>query len=489
MAEELETLWLKLKVTEEEEVSISLGGECTRAANERGKNCLVVRVLSRRGIMLDALRKNIRMLWKPNKSLQLLVIEEELFLADFEDAKDKKRVMEMRPWHYEKQLMLLQEFEGEQDPKDIVLKWSPFWVQIYNLPLKSRTRETGKAIGASLGKVMEVDVADTGVQWGRYLRVRVEVDVTRKLIRGRKINLEGEEARWVHFKYERLPNFCYRCGLLEHDLKECLESAGSDKVEERGDLQYGAWLRGEPARRSGGEYSFANKKEGGDTRSKPKFGLEGGRIDLVEPRRVVARDKQVTEVSILEEDTLGKLTKKSNGGELTAVSIHQNGNDRNLGENTRETLAQLGKKNWESGIELGGKGGSMEKVTGTQPSEIPKFDFKSALQDPIYDCQVGLALDENKDGLVAMMYEVDVGWVAESLGLNSGHWKRRARAGLCKESKEMSGPIQRKREGPTQLEELDQQLRNTKRKKGEAQSKESTGKAKITDGGVAVAAR
>ena len=102
MAEELETLWLKLKVTEEEEVSISLGGECTRAANERGKNCLVVRVLSRRGIMLDALRKNIRMLWKPNKSLQLLVIEEELFLAEFEDAKDKKRVMEMRPWHYEK---------------------------------------------------------------------------------------------------------------------------------------------------------------------------------------------------------------------------------------------------------------------------------------------------------------------------------------------------------------------------------------------------
>ena len=163
MAEELETLWQKLKVTEEEELSISLGEECTKAANERGKYCLVLRVLSRRGILLDALRKNIRMLWKPNKSLQLSMIEEELFLAEFEDERDKKRVMDMRPWHYEKQLVLLQEFEGEQDPKDIVLKWSPFWVQIYNLPLKSRTRETGKAIGASLGKVVDVDVADNGV--------------------------------------------------------------------------------------------------------------------------------------------------------------------------------------------------------------------------------------------------------------------------------------------------------------------------------------
>ena len=122
MAEELEMLWQKLKVTEEKEVSVTLGDECTRAANERGKNCLVMKVLSRRSIMLEALRKNIRMLWKPNKSLQLSVIEEELFLAEFEDERDKRRVMDMRPWHYEKQLVLLKEFDGEKDPKDIVLK-------------------------------------------------------------------------------------------------------------------------------------------------------------------------------------------------------------------------------------------------------------------------------------------------------------------------------------------------------------------------------
>lgn len=46
MVEELETLWQKLKFTKEEEMSISLRGECTRATNERGKNCLVMKVLS-----------------------------------------------------------------------------------------------------------------------------------------------------------------------------------------------------------------------------------------------------------------------------------------------------------------------------------------------------------------------------------------------------------------------------------------------------------
>ena len=51
---------------------------------------------------------------------------------------------------------------------------------------------------------------------------------------------------------------------------------GRDKVEGRDDLQYGAWLRGEPARRSRGEYSFANKKESGDTRYRTKVGVVGG---------------------------------------------------------------------------------------------------------------------------------------------------------------------------------------------------------------------
>ena len=66
-----------------------------RATNERGKNCLVMKVLSRRGIMLEALRKNIRMLWKLNKGLQLSVIEKDLLLVEFEDEHDKRRVMEI----------------------------------------------------------------------------------------------------------------------------------------------------------------------------------------------------------------------------------------------------------------------------------------------------------------------------------------------------------------------------------------------------------
>ena len=97
----------------------------------------------------------------------------------------------MCPWSFEKQLVLMQEFERELVPKHIVMKWVPFWIQIFNLPLKSRTKEIGWTIRSKLGEVLEVDVSESRVQWGKYLRVRVRIDVTKKLIRGKKINIEG----------------------------------------------------------------------------------------------------------------------------------------------------------------------------------------------------------------------------------------------------------------------------------------------------------
>ena len=128
MTAELEELWKKLSFTEEEDKSISLGSNSTEAAKEIGKRCLVMKVLAHRSISLEALRKNLRMIWKPNKGVQIMEIDDELYLVKFGDGRDRKKIMDMSPWSYEKQLVLLKGFEGEQVPKDISIKQSPFWV-------------------------------------------------------------------------------------------------------------------------------------------------------------------------------------------------------------------------------------------------------------------------------------------------------------------------------------------------------------------------
>nr|POE96806.1 hypothetical protein CFP56_42557 [Quercus suber] len=126
MAKELEELWKKLTFTEEEDKGIELDSRSTSAARKVGKCCVVMRVLSQRSINVDALRKNLRMLWKTNKGVQISQIEEEMFLVEFGDEKDKKKVLDMCPWNYEKQLILIQEYVGELTLKEIEVKWAPF---------------------------------------------------------------------------------------------------------------------------------------------------------------------------------------------------------------------------------------------------------------------------------------------------------------------------------------------------------------------------
>ena len=58
MADELEELWKKLTVTEEEEEDIILGSNSTEVAKEAGKNCIVMKVLIQRSVNVDALKKN-----------------------------------------------------------------------------------------------------------------------------------------------------------------------------------------------------------------------------------------------------------------------------------------------------------------------------------------------------------------------------------------------------------------------------------------------
>jgi len=58
---------------------------------------------------------------------QISDIEDELFLVDFRDRKDKKKVLDMCPLSFKKNSILLQEFKWEMTPSDIELKISSFW--------------------------------------------------------------------------------------------------------------------------------------------------------------------------------------------------------------------------------------------------------------------------------------------------------------------------------------------------------------------------
>jgi len=141
--------------------------------------------------------------------------------------------------------VLFQRYDYKTPAKNLRFTKVNFWVQIHGLPIRLLDPETTIELGESLGAVSEAENPKELVG-NDFVRVKVEVDISKPLCRGRKIDIGEDNDRWVFFKYEKLPNFCYWCGMVSHDEKDCekwLTGRGSEPVGVQG---YGAWLTAAP---------------------------------------------------------------------------------------------------------------------------------------------------------------------------------------------------------------------------------------------------
>lgn len=102
------------------------------------------------------------------------------------------------------------------------------WVRVFNFPLKRMEEETGKRIGNKLVKLEDIDISQDGTSWGRFLRRRVLLDVKKTILRSTVMNIKGRKAVQIYFLYERTPIFCFFCGCIGYNDKECEEKLEVD---------------------------------------------------------------------------------------------------------------------------------------------------------------------------------------------------------------------------------------------------------------------
>lgn len=130
-------------------------------------------------------------------------------MAEFNDQSDKNRVIKDGPWHFDKSLILVKEFEGQQHVTTIDMNESSFWVRIFDLPLIACNAYVGNLVGEALGGVEEVDIEYGEVEWGEYTRIRICLNITKPLLRRKRMNLGLAKPVWERFNYERLLDLCF----------------------------------------------------------------------------------------------------------------------------------------------------------------------------------------------------------------------------------------------------------------------------------------
>ncbi|GMN52831.1 hypothetical protein TIFTF001_021966 [Ficus carica] len=200
--------WKSLSITEEEGEIVGINDETLQEGEKEFQSGILGKVLTKRPLRRKTLfRGAIARLWKVEGGFTIRELENDVFLFLFRDAKERKMILDMEPWVFDKHLIVLKEVNG-----DDVLNWddwcfTSFWVQAHNLPMRGIVEKIGMMIGEAMGVAIRVWKDKNGKCSGSFLRIRVLVDVSKPVRRVVPVRLGSSGAvHWAELKFECIPD-------------------------------------------------------------------------------------------------------------------------------------------------------------------------------------------------------------------------------------------------------------------------------------------
>jgi hypothetical protein len=180
----------------------------------------IARVHTDKGFSPSALYADMRSAWNPAKEVRWRQIEDNLFTVQFGCLGDWNSAMFGGPWLFRNQALILLEYDGFTNPRTIKLDRISVWARVLKLPDNYLEEAVIKGMCRKMGKITEVQIQLPAGYMGAFVRLRVDLDINKKLERFVSITKAGKKD-WYQVKYEKMPTFCNYCGLLGHWYEEC----------------------------------------------------------------------------------------------------------------------------------------------------------------------------------------------------------------------------------------------------------------------------
>ncbi|KAE8812846.1 hypothetical protein D1007_10175 [Hordeum vulgare] len=270
------------------------------------------------------LSNHFEKIWQLRTGVEFQPMESNHFVIKLFSEGDFNFVGRGGPWIYDGNALLVVSFDGDARPSESVLDSIRVWVRVFDVPWKRQIKVYRRAIGGTLGKVIEVDAPDTGHAMNEFLRIRVKLPYNTRLQKEVIIEYKAQgvvKRSIFQLKYERVPHFCFHCGFMGHDKLAC-----EKKLLGLPSKAYDSTLRcspykkfdhrtaytpspGQPRARRGMSFSFGSARSTTNTDHIRSSGSSKPEEDPEIPTRVDAHDNfdmEETPGSVVADQTLAK---------------------------------------------------------------------------------------------------------------------------------------------------------------------------------------
>ena len=314
----------------------------------------------------EAIVRTFSPLWRAKKGFKVRDAGEHMMLFEFDNAEEVNKILRSEPWSFDRYIVVLHKLENTTPMHELQFNTVAIWVQVHNIPFTHLNRTTAEELCEVIG-VVDHESNDNEVDRGSFFRVRVRIDISVPLCRGRILSIEDDEDCWVEFKYERLPNICYWCGCLDHSDKDCERWIASEGTLASSDKEYGPWIRATPTQARQKPVVvvpgfYESRRKGGSQFSCPATEKE------------VQAGREARETGAQATDKLGKETVISEE-EISETIIALN-----ITVPQKEAVLNVGKNGNNGSIE-GNKGDPFEENLKEIDKELNDFDISKNLDE------------------------------------------------------------------------------------------------------------
>jgi hypothetical protein len=188
---------------------------------------IIGKVLSPKSLHLQTIMGAMKPAWGNSRGLRARMVGDNVFIADFMNEMDKERALVGSPWLVGRHAVLLKEFEKNLRLSDVRFESMHIWVRIIDLNFKWMNKKKCWKIVGLVGKVNKLDVDEFGNAARPFLRARVEIPIDKPLKRFITIETKDRDE-FYDLQYEKLPFFCFSCGIMGHSELDCPKPSERD---------------------------------------------------------------------------------------------------------------------------------------------------------------------------------------------------------------------------------------------------------------------